>query len=118
MAFFPCKEEFIEFERLARRQHRIYQDACDYGLLMSEFDVNRARDNLRNMMEVFKDPVYHYKAEKWHNGKSVEFEIPIEMDEGQYLGYKFKVSFNKDPGRRIEFITIDITHGRLQYDGR
>lgn len=118
MAFFPCKEEFIEFERLAARQHLIYQDACDYGLLMEEFNVDRARKNLRAMMEVFRDPIYHYKAEQWHNGKSVEFEIPIEEDEGCYIGYHFKVSFNKDPGRRKEFITIDIRHKQLKYNGK
>lgn len=114
---FPRKEEFIEFEQLARRQHRIFPDACDYGLLIEEFDVDRMRANLVSMMEVFRNPVYNYKAEQWHTGKSIEFEIPIEEDDGQVFGYHFKLSSHDVGITRPMFITIDIKHGVLKYNG-
>ena len=90
---FPCKEEFITFERLAARQHQLYQDACDFGITYGEItDLQAVRHNLNEMLKVFKKPEYDYKAEQWHKGSSVQFFIPIEYDEGMEHGYSFKVS--------------------------
>ncbi len=85
---FPCKEEFVLFEQLERRQHRIYPDACDYGLPLGDIaNIPALRESLNAMLSVFKKPRYHYEATTWIEwgnnvvgGKAVEFFIPVEYD--------------------------------------
>lgn len=111
---FPCKEEFVLFEHLERRQHRIYPDACDYGLPLGDIhDVPALRIALNEMLGVFKKPRYHYAASKWGDdvigGKAVEFFIPVEYDGDAEYGYQFKVSFCIDQHLAGGgFITIEI----------
>jgi hypothetical protein len=113
---FPCKEEFVMFEQLERRQKRIYAEACDYGVPLGDIkDVPALRSALNSMLGVFKKPRHHYNAVTWGDailgGKSVEFFIPIEYDGDMESGYQFKVSFCID--RHVSgggFISIDIDH--------
>lgn len=109
---FPCKEELVRFERLEERQRQIYSDAADAGIVLgdlSEEKLNAMRSDLNEMLTVFKKPKYDYRADNWHGGRSVEFFIPIEMDEGMEHGYKFRVAFCRDAKvRGGGFISIDI----------
>lgn len=109
---FPCKEELVAFEKLEARQRQIYPDACDAGILLGDIreeDLNKLRVDLNEMLKVFKKPEYDYRADTWHGGRSVEFFIPIEMDEGMEHGYKFRVAFCEDKKvRGGGFISIDI----------
>ena len=89
---FPCKEEFIAFEKLEKRQRQLYLDACDVGIPYGEMNALEVASQLNEMLKVFKKPEYDYKAQQWHGGKSVEFFIPVEYDEGMEHGYHFKVS--------------------------
>jgi hypothetical protein len=109
---FPCKEELVRFEQHEARQKQIYPDAADSGILLgslSDKELNAMRVDLNEMLKVFKKPQYGYAANNWHGGRSVEFFIPIEMDEGMEHGYQFRVAFCRDghlPGGG--FISIDI----------
>lgn len=109
---FPCKEELVRFEKLAERQRQIYPDAADYGITLGDLHedkLNAMRVDLNEMLKVFKKPDYDYRADTWHGGRSVEFFIPIEMDEGMECGYKFRVSFCEDKKvRGGGFVSIDI----------
>jgi hypothetical protein len=109
---FPCKEEFVAFEKLAERQRQIYPDAADYGITLGDITsdkLDKLRNDLNEMLKVFKKPDYDYRADTWHGGRSVEFFIPVELDEGMEQGYKFRVSFCEDKKvRGGGFICIDI----------
>jgi hypothetical protein len=94
---FPCKEEFITFEKLAARQVQLYNDACDIGIPYGDIpDLDDVRKQLNEMLKVFKKPHYDYTASEWGHGRSVEFFIPVENDEGLEHGYFFQVSGNTD----------------------
>lgn len=106
---FPCKEELIALEQLAKRQHRIYDDACDFGIRFDEYDRGAYQVILKDMLKVFGKPRFGYKTEKSEFHRAVEFLIPIEMDEGQELGIKVRVSSNFS--RRVAgggYTSIDI----------
>lgn len=116
---FPCKEEFIQFEKLEARQRQIYPDAADAGIPLAEVDAPALRHALNEMLKVFKKPEYDYDAQQWGDGRtggrSVEFFIPIEYDEGMEVGYKFRVAFCID--KKINgggFISIDIARRSRQ----
>jgi hypothetical protein len=106
--FFPNKEEIIELEHLAKRQHQIYPDAADYGLLMSEFDNNRVRIIINELLKTYKSQDYQYKKTGWSCGKSIEWNIPLEQDGGVTYGLHVYIAYHNDKTRKIDFITIDI----------
>jgi hypothetical protein len=115
---FPCKEEFIQFEELEKLQKQIYPEAADYGILLGDLpNLEDLRGALNEMLKVFKKPEYHYDAQSWgdqlyNGGKSVQFFIPIEMDEGMEVGYDFRIAFCIDHKLRGGgFISIDINRG-------
>lgn len=111
---FPCKEQLYYFEGLARQQKQIYNDSADFGLPMSDFDVDFCRDELKEMMNFYRDSRFNYKAGSWTNGKSVRFDIPVEWDEGQLFGITFFLSFHAD--KTVSgggFITIIISYNKV-----
>jgi hypothetical protein len=109
---FPCKEEFVRFEQMSARQRQIHPDAADSGITLGDLHSDKLeamRIDLNEMLKVFKKPDYDYRAYNWHGGRSVEFFIPVEHDEGLELGYKFRISFCRDKQvRGGGFISIDI----------
>lgn len=110
---FPCKEEVIFLEKLAKRQYKIYPDAADFGIETTKMDISIIRQVVANIREVFGCEEYKFKEEQWHNGKSVEFHIPIEEDYGYLYGMTIKLEYNSDPIRKKKFMSIDITNGKL-----
>ena len=109
---FPCKEELVKFERWEQMQRQIYPDAADSGIKLGDIrdeKLDEMRQDLNEMLKVFKKPQYDYRADNWHGGRSVEFFIPVELDEGMEQGYKFRVAFCCDSKvRGGGFISIDI----------
>ena len=114
MAFFPGKEEFIWLERnILPRQHRIYPDACDYGIFEDEIDLDKTRRAVNELITCFKSPEYGYEAHTGYAWKEVKFYIPIEHDDGRVIGYRVQISGCKGPGIKRPFISIDFTHMAL-----
>lgn len=109
LEWFPGKEEFVYFENLAKKQKQIYPDAADYGVELTPEIKNKARAVLTSLM---KD--YGYTLNKWAGGSTTTLFIPVEKDTfNEYAGYELIVSYNKDPKRKIEFLSIDITRKLL-----
>ena len=110
---FPCKEEYIAFEQLERRQHRIYPDACDHGILVSEIaNIGEIRQNLNELIAMHKAD-RSYFAITWGNGKSVEMFIPFEIDDGVERGVILSVV--KTMVRTGDFLSISITRFSRPY---
>ncbi|MGZ5485435.1 MAG: hypothetical protein ACXWFB_05955 [Nitrososphaeraceae archaeon] len=117
MAFFPSKEEFIYLERdIVPYQHRIYPDACDFGIFEDEIDINKVREAVNELIKSYKDPeAYGYKAVSTQSFKEVSFYIPIEYDhdEGGYIGYKVVIFGCKGKGIPRPYISISLDHTKL-----
>ena len=109
---FPCKEELVAFEQWANLQRQIYPDAADSGIKLGNIlpaKLEDMRRKLNEMLKVFKKPQYDYRADNWHGGRSVQFFIPVELDEGMEHGYTFRIAFCRDD--KVlggGFISIDI----------
>ena len=110
---FPCKEEVIVLEKLAKKQYQIYPDAADYGIEMEKINVPHIRQIIQNIKDVFGNKEYKFKETKWTHGKEVIFNIPIEEDEGYFFGLKLKLTYNNDVIRKKKFMTIEINNTRL-----
>lgn len=108
---FPCKEEYVAFEQLARRQERIYNDAADMGIPLAKVEnITTLRAQLKELMSFYRNAFpQHYKAVDICRYKSVEMFIPFEQDGPVLAGVTLSVTFNED--RKVKgggFISIDI----------
>jgi len=104
------REMLIYFEGLAKRQTRIFVDACDYGILTSDFDLDEARKNLQRMMRWFE-----YKLDKYnelgmgyHGSKTTMF-IPYEQADNGFRGVNLSVEYHNMKKQKKEYLSIDIT---------
>lgn len=86
---FPCKEEFITLEKFNNKQIKIYHDACDIGIHINDKNLPELRNALKELVSFYGKPEFDYKAGKWGTpiigntgGKSIEFFIPLYLDEG------------------------------------
>lgn len=106
------REMLNYFEGLSEKQTRIYPDAADFGIRTSEFDLDEARANLRQMMDWFE-----YESEKWnetgvnYKGGKVSMFIPYEQEGDLFLGVTLTVEYHnlqKPLGDDEEYLTIMI----------
>jgi len=117
---FPHKDDLIFFEKLIPKQIRIYNDACDEGIPISEFPVEAGRIHLKVLMEF-----YGYAKDRWAHGSSeVRVFIPVEKADYKdgYDGIVLKVGFCRDPSYKKEYVyiqesrdTCDESRGRNLY---
>lgn len=112
---FPLKENFIHFEILERRQRRIYADACDFGVQITDEERLEAREKLMELMEFFG-----YKMERWGDrvsgrsyGSTTRIFMPVERDGNAFGGMALEVTFTYDAGRKIQFLSIKSYHSTL-----
>lgn len=113
----PLDVEVHAFETLAKRQKRIYQDACDVGVPLAEIpNLDVVRNHLNELIKFYKND-RDYSASTWATGKSVKLFMLIEQDDGVEDGLVLDVSFNRDvkvPGGG--FITISFGRRRRELD--
>ena len=86
-----CDQHVRYFEELSRYQEQIYNDACDFGVWITETTRAVAREHMMELMNC-----YGYKMEKWEGGNSTILFVPIELADygfGQYDGMVIEVSF-------------------------
>ena len=117
------KEEAITFERIAKNQTRIYNDAADYGFPYNTDDVPKEVQDVFDAIKILKDLDKEFPNEKnlvrnreeWGDGVSVDVIIFWEKDEGYYMGTKYHISFNKTgthPSRIDKssnaFVSVDV----------
>lgn len=114
---FPLKENLIHFEALAARQHRIYNDACDFGVKIDAAEKGLARNLLVELIRFYGAKITRWGVGNRSHGSNTKLFIPNEHDnEGSivlYGGIVLDVSFNYDVSRDIEFLSIEITNARL-----
>jgi hypothetical protein len=101
------EQYYYYFEKLAKKQVQIYQDACDYGIKLNEVEKLKAREALKELREIYKNKVDFYGSKKSSWGSETEMFIPFEQDQGMYCGVKLKVDYHFDKSKKIEFITIE-----------
>lgn len=120
----PNKESLIFFEEAAKNQIQLWNDSCDYGIIMNRTEPgfkDEARENLLALMKTYKYTMtkvdharYPYDAD-FKNCSTTELFIPFEKDEGYYQGVKLMVMFESYThnrlfgGRYTEVMTIDIS---------
>ena len=121
------KEEAHVFEKIAKQQTRIYNDAADYGYPYNSKDVPSEVTAVFDVINEFKALDKKYPRERpfvrnrqeWGDGVSVDVIIFWEEDEGYYMGTKYTISFNQTGthSSRIDkasdaFISIDVNRYR------
>lgn len=104
------KEDLMHFEALARRQHRIYNDAADYGVIITEEELVAARVHLKALLDIYNAKVSYWGDRKdgrsW--GSTTTIFVPYEIDAGHYSGQWFEISYNHDTIRNKKFFVISI----------
>ena len=116
------KEQLIPFERLAKRQERLYLDSCDFGIWLGDNGLADVRGLYQDLLDVGIQPDLAYwgdhenKRGAW--GVSSEFFIPFEVDEGREVGTRLIVEYSKPinvPDRyvrtRKHIVTIEFHRG-------
>ncbi len=110
---FPCKEAFLFFEELEMNQHWIDPILKTKGLYLDELgdekQIAETRKKLKTLIEFYGKSEYNYVAkvfDKESQSKYVQFFIPIEIDEGQEVGYKVFIAGFKCLPREYIRITI------------
>lgn len=107
---FPLKENLIYFEGLARRQHRIYNDAADFGVKIDAKTKNEARGQLVEMIKFFGAKITRWGNPARSHGSNTTLFIPIERDGRCFGGQLLDVSYNYDATRRLAFLSIEIRY--------
>lgn len=104
------KEEAYVFEDIARRQKRIYPDACDVGvrinspkdpLALSVKDALKGLEGLKQKRTSWGEPTDSCR------GVEVTVRIPWEMEDGFYFGTEYRIAYHQDKSRNIYFISVD-----------
>ena len=109
---------FFYFEDIAKKQKRIYPDACDIGYIYPEEEKEKLTTALRELREIYKNT-----AESWGKpypntgGWSCTMFIPFEIDKGMYSGVQLTVEAHRDVGRKINFVRVDIQRKLSKEDG-
>lgn len=134
---FPGKENLIFFEDLEKAQSRIFPDACDIGIevtntaqtLQGQSKVGSklkitARENILALMKI-----YPYKLDRPEHARypyDTDFKtcsttslfIPFEFDDGAYQGVNLTVKFETLTrcGKVREFLNIEIERARRTHN--
>lgn len=114
-------EQLAVFEELDRHQERVYNDACDVGVVKGPVTAGiyaRVREALRICL-ADKLLIMHTKRA---GGQSWRLWFPIEHDEGRIVGTIVDLSWNVDRLRKVEFLSVDFSrgseeNGRVREDG-
>jgi len=96
----PEKEVLKELETIAKRQTRIFNDACDYGI---PADTNLKR-KLRKLCRAIGQ-VYKSTSDISKYTKTWSCFIPYEHEFEAYQGVKVTVSLNMT--KKCDYFTID-----------
>ena len=119
---FPGKENLIYFEGLEKSQTRIWPDACDTGIEVTNCKglKDAARENLMALMKCYAYKLF--KPETARFPYDTDFDkcslttifIPFEFDEGAYVGVELKVDFQTFTrcGKSREYLNISIRPDR------
>jgi len=106
----PGKENFIFFEDLHRVQHRLYDDACDVGIVV-DADMQKAiSKNTAALAEI-------YKIERKYGDTVLPREstwsmfMPWEMEGGEYVGTNITLTYIQERKQNRNVLIISLIRG-------
>jgi hypothetical protein len=108
------KENLVFFETLAKRQERIYPDACDYGVVVFNGKITEEGMNLKsaildNTHALIQ--IYKHRKDVWDDiggkGACIEMDIPYEKENDIYVGVRMRLSYYINKKQKKQFISID-----------
>ncbi len=109
------KEQIIIFEKYAKKQVRLYEDACDYGFIPDEKAKKELRFAVKEMKELGDG--WKSKAENYSTGQSwhCEGRVLLEADDnhpGKYCGYLLSLDYVKNfkDTKVPEFFTVSVKY--------
>ena len=86
-----CREAIAYFENLMKDGFQIWNDACDFGVLVSDKELDTARDAMRQ----FRDEGADYQVHRYGiNETCIEVDVPIEIDNNILWGYRIMSSYS------------------------
>lgn len=88
------KEHAHAFEDVAKKQSRIFNDACDYGYAYNTNNVPEDIKLLIHYVDDLKGSELLRSREEWDHGVTVVIRIGWEIDEGDECGTQYTISFN------------------------
>jgi len=101
------KESLIFFEELAKKQTRIFPDACDSGyLLNSPEEKALIRAHLCKLMATYKYVAKTHPMRSSDSHKEVVIGIPVEEENKRMFGIELTVSYLSH--KKLEWIDVFI----------
>jgi hypothetical protein len=124
------KEELRAFENVAKQQHQLFQDACDYGFWVENQKhldtVASDRNNVKALKLAMNDIAELEEKTVTHDNDRFSswdrtYFIAFEMDEGLYQGVEIVVSFWNDKAKKTKNVNVNMgnsTRKNLNYKER
>jgi len=117
-------ESFRYFEDLVKQHRRVCADSADYGVFLSEKEMDKARTAIRELMKTYK-----VKVDKWGDwnsrrrvhGSETRFFIPIELDDqnpSMDNGFFTEISYTWDSRLKKHFMSVDINRKSFPRDSK
>lgn len=103
---FPCKEEFLQLEQLAKRQVRIYNDSCDMGTYLTTQQVNELRAAVKELKMFYGGTNWTCNAGRMKQGAVNGIKIPFEIEGDTVLGVSIDVNVVQEKGKTYASIYI------------
>lgn len=111
-------EHLKVLEEFAKRQTRVYPDACDYGYVWGDKEeLSRLRNATVGLMELFEFESKRWGGPNTEGGKSVKLFIPFEQDGPEYAGVSVWIATCHDTFRKVIFTKIEIAPARQKEPG-
>jgi len=110
----PGKEDFIFFEQLAKTQVRLYDDACDVGVVVDKDMFNAISKHTTALSAI-------YKTEREYGDTVLPRQsvwsmfMPWEMENGEYIGTHITLTFVQER-RKKRMLIIDLKRHRQKED--
>lgn len=103
----PEKESLVFFERLASRQVRVFNDACDVGVKLDASTKSLARRALLSLKECYDGKVRRHGRSL--ENSTTEIFVPYEQEGDLYLGVLLEVTYTVVQRRfREEWLGVSI----------
>lgn len=105
---FPCKENVVFFESIAKRQRLIYNDAADVGYPVDEAGKNLIRRELQELVDFYGSKSTRWGHQQYSHGSTTNVCVPIEEDErDSYSCLVVKITHNFNFTHKKEFFVIE-----------
>jgi len=102
----PCKEALVLIETVAKKQGRLFDDSCDFGLWTDKMDPSELAA-LRAAFREIRD-FYGFKADETSPESKILMFVPFEQDGTQFDGVS--IAWTITPYRNRTILNIGLKH--------